>query len=138
MRFTNNIYKFNPKQLKIFPMSYGNPRKTFAICIGFFCNIYRERSVRITGNPYIFLKGKIEHVVFVENFQRNMFIFLVGHYISKYVKNKKIHFEKTQNNDLFISPNFHGNGLIIIYFIQTWPSDVKKLKTDRHTWVWNY
>jgi hypothetical protein len=31
-----------------------------------------------------------------------------------------------------------GNGLKIVYYIQTWPSDVKKLKRDRRTHFWNY
>ena len=33
---------------------------------------------------------------------------------------------------------YSGNDLKIIYYIQTWPSDVKKLKTDCCTHFWNY
>ena len=33
---------------------------------------------------------------------------------------------------------YTGNGHKIIYYIQTWPSDVKKLKMDCRTRFWNY
>ena len=44
--------------------------------------------------------------------------------------------------NLFISPKrkktYTGNGHKIIYYIQTWPSDVKKFKMDCRTRFWNY
>ena len=57
-------------------------------------------------------------------------------------KVKKIFFDKTQNHDVDYftkTEKYHSeNGLKIINFIQTWPSDVKKLKTDCRTRTPNY
>ena len=36
--------------------------------------------------------------------KKNSNIFLVGYYISNYIKHIKKRFEETQNNDVFISP----------------------------------
>ena len=51
-------------------------------------------------------------------------------------------FDKTLIHDVDYFTNlekyYSGNGLKIICFIQTWPSDVKKLKTDRRTRTPNY
>jgi hypothetical protein len=58
-------------------------------------------------------------------------IFLVGYYISNYIKHIKKRFEETQNNDVFILPKrkirHSGNELKIIHYVQTCLPDVKNL-----------
>ena len=68
--------------------------------------------------------------------------FINRNFITNLKKSQKNFFDKTRNHDVdyFTKTEkyYSGNGLKIINFIQTWPSDVKQLKTDCRTRTRNY
>ena len=94
---------------------FNHPFFIYSACMLYAAMLY-PAVFRKLVNPAFIGKGPFHWAVYLCNL--------------KIKKVQKFFFEKTQNDNLFISPKRKNATFLLIYYFQTWPPDVKTFLTS--------